>query len=117
LTVPADNDEPALFGDKDFVMGRRTGLKANRQPRRDRRTAPALVPPAAEVADAPDDILSAMAAAVASESPGSTADALRTLRLAYPHHPLALRLAALAVAMKRAEPGTGVLFAPPGQPS
>jgi hypothetical protein len=99
-------------------MGRRTGLKANRQPgRSDRRSAPTLVPPAAETANPPDDILAAMAAAVTSENPGSTADALRTLRLAYPHHPLALRLAALAVAMKRAEPGNGVLFAQPDRPS
>jgi hypothetical protein len=99
-------------------MGRRTGVKAKRQSRRVRLAAPAMspVPPAATPADR-HAILAAMAAAVASENPGSTADALRTLRLAYPHHPLALRLAALAVAMKRAEPGDGVLFAPPAQSS
>jgi hypothetical protein len=96
-------------------MGRRTGLKAKQKPRRVQRQGPGLV--SAAVADAPDDILAAMAAAVANDGPGSTADALRTLRLAYPHHPLALRLAALAVAMKRAEPGNGVVFAPPGLPS
>jgi hypothetical protein len=98
-------------------MGRRTGLKAKRQPLRDQparnlRHAPSLVPLAAEVTDSSDDILAAMAAAVANDNPGSAADALRTLRLAYPHHPLALRLAALAVAMKRAQPGNDVLFAP-----
>lgn len=99
-------------------MGRRTGVKAKRQPRRGRLNAPALEPvtPATDSMDR-HDILAAMAAAVASENPGSTADALRTLRLAYPHHPLALRLAALAVAMKCAEPSDGVLFAPPAQPS
>jgi hypothetical protein len=48
-----------------------------------------------------DDILAAMVALLQAENPGSTADALRSLRLTYPDYPLALRLTALALAMKR----------------
>jgi hypothetical protein len=98
-----------------IAMGRRTGPTTKRQVRRERVDAPTLVPllPAALAADGHEDILADMAAAVADENPGSTADALRLLRLAYPHHPLALRLAALAIAMKHGE--SGLLFASRGR--
>lgn len=62
--------------------------------------APALVPTRPESVTR-GDIVQAMTAALALENPGSTAEALKTLRRAYPDCPLALRLAALAAAMKR----------------
>lgn len=93
-------------------MGRRTGTRV--KPPGRRAAAPALVPLAAASGPDRDDILAAMATAVATENPASTAEALRTLRLAFPHHPLALRLAALAIAMKRARPGGGPTFTEPG---
>ena len=62
--------------------------------------APALVP-ALPVSGTGDDIVQAMADVLALESPCSTAEALATLRRAYPDCPLALRLTALAAAMKR----------------
>jgi hypothetical protein len=48
-----------------------------------------------------ENIVAAMAEMLTLEKPGSTAEALRSLRLAYPDYPLALRLAGLAAAMKR----------------
>jgi hypothetical protein len=83
-------------------MGQHTGVQA-KQPARMAPELPMLVavPPNAVDVGEREDILAAMASAVANGNPTSTADALRTLRLAYPHHPLALRLAALAIAMKR----------------
>ena len=63
-----------------------------------RREAPGLVP-----AHLPqdDNVVRAMTEMLSLENPSSAAEALRTLRLAYPDYPLALRLAALASAMKR----------------
>ena len=91
-------------------MGRITGVQAKRSTRTT--DAPALVSVApAPRGEAGDDILAAMAAAVAGQNPGSTAEALRALRSAYPDHPLALRLAALAIAMKRTPTGEGIEFA------
>jgi hypothetical protein len=94
-------------------MGRSSGTQAERPLRHDE--GPALVPVASQAGrsgDA-DDILAAMAAALAKKNPGSTAEALHTLRVAYPHHPLALRLAALALAMKRSPAGDDIAFAGP----
>ena len=62
-----------------------------------RRSATGLVP--AEPIG--NDLLQAMTDMLCLENPGTAAEALRTLRLAYPHSPLALRLAALAAAMQR----------------
>jgi len=91
-------------------MGQSTGTQAKRSTRKT--DAPALVS-VASVNDGVvrDDVLAAMAAAVVNQNPGSTAEALRTLRMAYPDHPLALRLAALAIAMKRTATGDGIEYA------
>ena len=48
-----------------------------------------------------DDVVAAMTRMLSLDKPGSTAEALKRLRVAYPDSPLALRLAALAAAMKR----------------
>ena len=95
-------------------MGRRTGLQTTSPTRRGAEPF-ALVSVSASEGPGknPDDVLSAMAAAVARENPASAAEALRTLRAAYPHHPLALRLAALALAMKRTQPTGGMQPAEP----
>ena len=91
-------------------MGRSTGTQAKHATRKT--DAPALVSVAsANDGVAREDVLAAMAAVVVDENPGSTAEALRTLRMAYPDHPLALRLAALAIAMKRTATGDGIEFA------
>jgi hypothetical protein len=91
-------------------MGRSTGIQAKHATRKT--DAPTLVSVApVNHGVARDDVLAAMAAAVADQNPGSTAEALRTLRMAYPDHPLALRLAALAIAMKRTSTGDGIEFA------
>ena len=74
-------------------MGRSTGTQAEHSARKT--DAPTLVSVApANDGVVRDDVLAAMAAAVVDQNPGSTAEALRTLRMAYPDHPLALRLAA-----------------------
>ncbi len=62
--------------------------------------APKLVP-ADPLHGTRDEMVRAMADMLSLEPPTSAAEALRTLRLAYPDCPLALRLAALAAAMKR----------------
>jgi hypothetical protein len=70
-----------------------------------------LVPPSQAPAKR-DDILRAMSEALVLENPSSTAEALKALRNAYPDYPLALRLAALAVAMKRPQAGVDTEFQP-----
>ena len=92
-------------------MAPRTGVQLMRQARLPRREAPTLVP-ARPLSGTPDDIVQAMAELLALENPGSTAEALRTLRLAYPDYPLALRLAALAAAMKRAPQEPNGIYIP-----
>jgi hypothetical protein len=47
-----------------------------------------------------DDVIRAMARMLSLRKPGTTAEALKTLRHAYPDYPLALRRAALAAATK-----------------
>jgi hypothetical protein len=95
---------------RGIAMGPSTGTQAERSTRKTE--APALVSVApANHGGTRDDILAAMAAAVVDQNPASTAEALRTLRSAYPDHPLALRLAALAIAMKRTPTGEGIEFA------
>ena len=96
-------------------MGRSTGSQAKRPTRHTEAPALVSVAPNAPRGIGRDDILAAMAAVVAKKNPASTAEALRALRLAYPDHPLALRLAALAIAMKRTPAGDGIEFA--GVPS
>ena len=53
-----------------------------------------------------------MAEMLTIDKPGSTAEALKSLRLAYPDYPLALRLAGLAAAMKRTEPEPNGIYIP-----
>ena len=84
-------------------MGRLSGLQSKRTGAPRAGETPTLVPAAPALA-VREDILKAMSEALVLENPSSTAEALRALRRDYPQHPLALRLAALAVAMKRPLP-------------
>lgn len=80
-------------------MGPRTGTKLIVCESLPWHAAPSIVPvrpPGGERVE----IIRAMADLLAIERPGSIAEALRALRLAYADFPLALRLAALTVAMK-----------------
>lgn len=81
-------------------MGRRTGLQSKRTGA-PRSGETSLLVSAIPTPALREDILKAMSEALVLENPSSTAEALRALRRDYPQYPLALRLAALAVAMKR----------------
>ena len=92
-------------------MAPRTGMQLIRQTSLPEREAPALVP-ARPRHGTRDDVVEAMAEMLTIEKPGSTAEALKSLRLAYPDYPLALRLAGLAAAMKRTEPEPNGIYIP-----
>jgi hypothetical protein len=62
-------------------------------------------PAAAEARGSRDRLLKAMVDMLAVVAPGTTAEALKALRLAYPESPLALRLAALGAATGGFDPG------------
>ncbi len=81
-------------------MPPRAAARMMRRSHLPRLTAPKLVP-AGPLHGSRDDMVRAMADMLSLEHPRSAAEALKTLRLAYPDCPLALRLAALAAAMKR----------------
>jgi hypothetical protein len=87
-------------------MGRRTGLQS-KPTETPHAGEPLVLVPAVAAPALREDMLKAMSEALVLENPGSTAEALRALRNAYPDCPLALRLAALAVAMKRPQSGFG----------
>ena len=59
-----------------------------------------IAPPSAEKAGEADILVRAMTDILAHERPDSTAEALRVLRLAFPDYPLALRLVAVASALR-----------------
>lgn len=90
-------------------MAPRTGTPSISHSSLPQREAPALVP---ACPPAHDDVVEAMAAMLTLEKPASAAEALRSLRLAYPDYPLALRLAGLAAAMKRRAPEPGGIYIP-----
>lgn len=92
-------------------MARRSGVQTIRRSRLPLRQAPSLVP-ARPPCGTRDNIVQAMAEMLTLENPGSTAEALKMLRLAYPDYPLALRLAALAAAMKRPPPEPNGIYIP-----
>lgn len=81
-------------------MAPRTAARVTRRSRLPRLRAPKLVP-ADPLHGSRDDMVRAMADMLFLENPRSATEALKTLRLAYPDCPLALRLAALAAAMRR----------------
>ncbi len=83
-------------------MPQTTAVRGFADPRPFLRAAPQLA--AESSPTTADHRIAAMAAMLALQNPATTADALRILRLAYPHAPLALRLAALAAAMNRPQP-------------
>jgi hypothetical protein len=81
-------------------MAPRSVARRTRQNHPPLREAPTLAP-TRPATGTREDIVQAMIDVLAIETPRSTAEALKTLRRAYPDCPLALRLAALAAAMKR----------------